>query len=413
MLKLDFDTGSADFWVFSTLIRPRDILELTAKKHTVFNPHKSRTWKWPEREWGGFLDPFSFHRPRLPWKTKYGDGTEAEGVTGYDTVRLGEVEIKSQAIQLATSYQGPQFLHGTADGVLGLAFGHLNSVEHPGPVKTPLETMIERRLIQERLFTVNLNCGFESFFTFGYVDEESRAGQDIHWVDVDRRGGFWNFNSGYARVGDKKLIRRGGQAIADTGSNLILTHPHISYMIYSRIKGAIFNRKQPGWIYPKDSPVPEVSFSIGNDDRFMITINELNLAHLEVGKGYYFGAIQDNPAYESGGPQFDVFGTPFFRQVYAIFDVEKDRFGVVKKTHEPGVARTLVKQKFTDFMGQEVENSPDGSILEESTYKRQKTMLSEGSRSSGGSALLEEDIYGTPMIYDEPQDMDKGKERAE
>lgn len=39
-LKLDFDTGSADLWVFST-----EQSAATQKNHGVFNPKKSSTWK--------------------------------------------------------------------------------------------------------------------------------------------------------------------------------------------------------------------------------------------------------------------------------------------------------------------------------------------------------------------------------
>jgi len=390
---------------------PSELRGQTEENHTVFNPSRSRSWKWPQHEWGGLLDPFHFNRKQLRWKIEYGDGSEAEGITGFDTIKFGEVEIEGQAVQLAKSYHGNQFKTGSADGVLGLAFGHLNSVQ-PGPVKTPLETMIEQNLIREKLFTVNLNHGRESFFTFGYVDEEARAGRDVHWVDVDSRGGFWNFNSRYAKVGNKYLRRRGGAAIADTGSSLILTHPHISYMIYDRIEGAKWDPRQPGWIYPKTAKVPEVAFSVGDDTRCMIVINELNMRHVDLGHGYYFGAIQDNPLYDSGGPQFDVFGTPFLKQVYALFDVDKERFGVIKK--EPDEMAPIIetaRQMDSEEQARGIESSPDGSILEDRFPRRQSTLKSIVEMNS---LLPEDDIYGARVLHQEPEDISgKGKERAE
>jgi hypothetical protein len=370
VLRVDLDTGSADFWVFSTLLKPSE----PSEKHTIFDPNKSRTWIWPKHQWGGASNPFSFRRKDLNWTVKYGDGSSATGIVGYDEVQIGDISISKQAVELAKSFSGYQFSNGTADGVLGLAFGHLNCVQ-PEPVKTPLEMMKEQKLLRENLFTVNL--GPECFFTFGFIDEATRAGRDIHWVDVDSRGGFWNFSSRFARVGGKLLRRRGGAAIADTGANLILTHPHIVWMVYERIEGAKYDPDQPGWVYPRGARIPEVCFSVGDDDSCMIVINEHNMHHSEVGNGFIFGAIQENPAYENGGLQFDILGTPFLRQVYAIFDITGERFGVIKKNAEEMTVfcESPLRMDYISEEDEAVEDSVDGSIREE-VPRRQSTMRS-------------------------------------
>jgi hypothetical protein len=366
VLRLDLDTGSSDFWVFSTLLKKLE-LEKAKDKHVVFDAEKSRTWHWPSIQWGGSSRPFSFRREHLEWDLEYGDGSSASGIVGFDEVVLGNIKIAKQAVQLAKSFRGRQFREGTADGILGLAFGHLNSVQPP--VQTPLESMIEQNLLPEHLFTVNL--GRECFFSFGFIDEATRAGRVPHWVDVDDRGGFWNFSSRVARVGNKVLSRRGGAAIADTGSSIILTHPHIVWMIYKQIPGALYNPRQPGWVYPHGSRVPEIAFSVGNDEKCMIVIDEHNMHHSDVGEGLYFGAIQENPAYENGGLQFDIFGTPFFRQVYAIFDIKGKKFGVIKKDpsemtplyESPTRMRSISEDEEAEDTG--AEDSVDGSIREE------------------------------------------------
>jgi len=43
-LTLDFDTGSADLWVFSTELPAAD-QSSGGTKHTLFDPSKSSTWK--------------------------------------------------------------------------------------------------------------------------------------------------------------------------------------------------------------------------------------------------------------------------------------------------------------------------------------------------------------------------------
>jgi hypothetical protein len=69
-------------------------------------------------------------------------------------------------------------------------------------------------------------------------------------------------------------------------------------MICKQIDGAQHDARQPGWVYPASLRVPEVAFSVGDDDSCMIVINEKNMPHLDLGAGFVFGAIQENPAYE-------------------------------------------------------------------------------------------------------------------
>jgi hypothetical protein len=380
-LRVDLDTGSADFWLFSTMLRPQILDGDEGPVHRKFDWTKSRTWKWPPTQWGGLCNPFSFRRRPLTWDIEYGDGSSAAGLVGFDHVEIGNIKIQRQAVQLASHFSGRQFIQGSADGVLGLAFGHLNSVQ-PERVQTPLENMITQGLLHEQVFTVSLsrkNC----FFSFGFIDEDTRAGRDIDFVDIDDRGGFWNFHSRYARIGNKLYRRIAGTAIADTGSSIILTHPHLVWKIYTQIPGAMYDSGQPGWVYPKDAAVPEIAFSVGDDDSCMIYIDRDNMRHSDLGNGFVFGAVQENPAYDQGGLQFDIFGTPFFRQVYAIFDIRGRRFGVIKESREPIFLRAVTDSPVelegsTRFGSEEgepdvIEDSVDGSIIEE--YPRRNSTV--------------------------------------
>lgn len=318
------DTGTSDLWVYSTLTKHTDSKPINSER-VIFDPTKSKSWRYSSER---SLFSIFARREKLKWATEHGDGWRASGIIGFDDVKIGDVKISKQAVQLMTS-QLSDIQAMTADGVLGLALGHVNS-GRPTAVETPLESMINQNLLSEQLFTVNL--GNDPFMSFGFVDEAVCGGRDIHWVDVDPvKWGYWSFATGVVRVGDKCFKRQKGFAIADTGSTFLLTHPYIVWMVYKEIQGASYDPRQPGWVYPSGADIPEIAFSVGKDDTCMVVINDKNMAAFDLGgpEGYFFGAIQENPAYESDQIAMDIFGYPFLRHVYSIFDIQNSRFGVV------------------------------------------------------------------------------------
>lgn len=171
-------------------------------------------------------------------------------------VTLGGLTVENQAIELASKLS-PQFTRGAGDGLLGLGFGKINTVK-PKAVKTPVESMIEQEDIGEgeELFTCYLGSWRdkdeedhgESFYTFGYIDEDvvARCKSEIHYVPIDSSKGFWQFKSESATVNDQVIERSGNTAIADTGTTLALVSDDLCKAIYAAIPGATFNAKQQG-----------------------------------------------------------------------------------------------------------------------------------------------------------------------
>lgn len=80
----------------------------------------------------------------------------------------------------------------------------------------------------------------ESFYTFGYVDQDvvKTSGGDVHYVDIDNSEGFWQFESRSAQVNGRAVGRAGNTAIADTGTTLALVDDKLCEAIYSVIPGA-------------------------------------------------------------------------------------------------------------------------------------------------------------------------------
>ncbi|KAF1979293.1 aspartic proteinase precursor [Bimuria novae-zelandiae CBS 107.79] len=320
VLNLHFDTGSSDLWLWSTeLDTPTQSAGLSS--HNIFNPKASSTFK---------------KLPRASWRIRYGDGSTASGIVGTDNVTLGGLTIENQAIELAAQLS-PEFSKGAGDGLLGLAFGTINTVK-PKKVSTPVESMIEQEDIEEgeELFTCCLGSWRdndeadhgESFFTFGYIDEDvvARCGGAIHYVPIDTSRGSWQFKSESATVDGEVVKRKGNTAIADTGTTLALVDDALCKAIYDKIPGAKFDKKVQGWVYPLDTPaakMPKVTVAVG-DKQFEIQKEDFGFA--KCGGGMQYGGIQSR-----GDSTFDILGDTWLKGVYAVFDQGKKRLGVVQR----------------------------------------------------------------------------------
>lgn len=88
-----------------------------------------------------------------------------------DSVEIGGIVVKDQTIQLAT-HESSSFQTGVIDGLLGLGFSSLASVQ--GTI-TPVDNMIRQNLIKEPIFSVYLGTksfgggGGEYFFILNFL----------------------------------------------------------------------------------------------------------------------------------------------------------------------------------------------------------------------------------------------------
>ena len=242
---------------------------------------------------------------------------------GTDNVVLGGLTIKNQAVELANKMSA-QFIQGAGDGLLGLAFGTINTVT-PEPAQTPVQNMISQQDIPAtaELFTAKLGSWRdanepdkgESFYTFGYIDDATvkASGAEIAYTPVDNSQGFWMFDSTSATVNGTTIDQSGNTAIADTGTTLALVSDNTCKAIYDAIPGSTYDSTQQGYTFPSSTTadqLPVVTFAVG-DTQF--AVQKEDLAFADAGNGMVYGGIQSR-----GTMTFDILGDTFLKGIYAV-----------------------------------------------------------------------------------------------
>ncbi|KAF3904737.1 Aspergillopepsin-F [Dactylellina cionopaga] len=321
---LDFDTSSADLWVWSTHLSKQTLQSANGK--AVYDPNKSSSYK---------------NTPGSTWNISYGDGSSAGGTVGADVLTLGGLTIEAQSIELANNLS-QSFKEGEGSGLLGLAFSAINTVQ-PEPVLTPVDKLIQQANIPKdaELFTCKLGSWRdkldepdqgESFYTFGFIHQPTlefcgATLSNIYWTKIDSSNGFWQYKSTSVTINGKVHKRsKSNSSIADTGTTLALLDDDSCYAIYNQIPGAKYSSAVQGFIFPAsvtEKQLPVVQIDIGGKN---FTIQKEDLGFADAGNRYIYGGIQSR-----GDLPIDILGDTFLKAVYAIFDVGNKRLGLVPR----------------------------------------------------------------------------------
>jgi hypothetical protein len=143
-----------DRWVFSTALSSSQ-----RGDHSAFDSSKSETWE----EYEG-----------ATWDISYGDGSGASGTVGFDQVDVGGVTATRQAVEIATTVSSAFVSDENNDGLLGLAFGKINTIQPTGQ-KTFFESVADQ--LEEKAFTADLDVDAAGTYEFGRIDTEKYQGE--------------------------------------------------------------------------------------------------------------------------------------------------------------------------------------------------------------------------------------------
>ncbi|KAK1758822.1 penicillopepsin [Echria macrotheca] len=299
-LNLDFDTGSSDLWVFNTQLAKNAV-----RGHKVYDPTQSNTFQAMRG---------------ATFTIRYGDESGASGNVGTDVVDIGGVTVPNQAVELATAVSQSFIDDMPNNGLLGLAFSSINTVK-PQPQKTFFDNVMPT--LAEPVFTADLRPNAVGAYEFGRIDSTKFTGQ-MAWVPVNSSDGFWQFpTSGFAVGNTANPVRTAtSQAIADTGTTLMLVSQDVADGYYSQVPGAKNDATAGGITVPCDATLPDLFVDVGGVYTARIKGSDINFA--PVSGNTCFGGIQPTTA------PLQIWGDIFFKSQFVAFNGGNSSLGMAQ-----------------------------------------------------------------------------------
>ncbi|KAF5667045.1 putative endothiapepsin precursor [Fusarium heterosporum] len=312
--QMDLDTGSSDLWVYGSKAAA------ASGSRTRYNSSESNSCQ----EMKG-----------AKWFIEYGDGSSASGHVVTDTVSIGGLSVKSQAVQVADKVHESFARQKNVDGLLGLGFSSINTIT-PKKQKTFFDHAKTEH--SAGVFTADLQHDAPGTYSFGFINKTTYMG-DIAYTPVDPSNGMWTFTSTGFAAGTDKVNKTSITAIADTGTSLIWLPELVNKAYYAQVEGAKVDETAGGWVFPCDAKLPDFTFNIG-DKGITVPGSYMNYASVEgpqgpegtenkraaAGSGSCFGGLQS-----SEGTDLNILGDIALKAAFVVFDAEKTRIGFAEK----------------------------------------------------------------------------------
>ncbi|ESZ90248.1 aspartyl protease [Sclerotinia borealis F-4128] len=299
-MNMDFDSGSSDLWVFST-----QLPTASQAGHQNFDASKSTSFKAIQGS---------------TWSISYGDGSGAAGNVGTDTVNIGGATVTGQAIEMATAVSASFVSDTQSNGLVGLAFSKLNTVK-PAQQKTFFDNAMAQGLAQP-VFTADLRKAAAGSYEFGNIDATKFNGS-LTWAAVNTTQGFWQFSSSKFTVGGGAATAvPNGQAIADTGTTLMLADPNIINGYYSKVQGAVNNQTVGGVTFPCSAKLPDLAVDVGGTYMAIVRGDDINYAPVDSTGTTCFGGLQATTS------NLQIYGDIMFKSQFVAFNGGNNSLGM-------------------------------------------------------------------------------------
>ncbi|CAI6097779.1 hypothetical protein V2G26_009239 [Clonostachys chloroleuca] len=296
---LNLDTGSADFWTFST-----DTYKPLVRNQTLYKPNSSSSSKLLKGE---------------AWNIRYGDGAGASGIVYQDRVQVGGTFFNKQGVQSAVQVSFEISGDSFASGIMGMAMKGINTVR-PTQQHSYFENILDS--LKEPVFTANLQKGRPGNYNFGYIDNKEHIG-NITYAPLLSDTPFWEVNVTGYQVDGSPYQPVVWNALVDTGTSLLILPENIVNEYYTSVEGAAFDPRRGMMLFPCEVQLPDFYFGIG-EYRGKVPGHYINYGKAD--PSYCYGGIQ---ATDIQGPS--VLGDILLKAQFVVFDGGKNAVGFANK----------------------------------------------------------------------------------
>ncbi|CAD7002402.1 unnamed protein product [Ceratitis capitata] len=285
-----FDTGSSNLWVPSSTCPTSNE---ACQSHNQYDSSASSTYV-------ANGEAFSI---------EYGSGS-LSGFLSQDTVRVAGLTISNQVFAEAVQEPGTTFVNSNFDGILGMGYQTI-SIDDVVP---PFYNMWTQGLISSDVFSFYLARNGTSSeggqMILGGSDSSLYEGS-LTYVSVSTQG-YWQFSLGGATIGGQTMCSNGCQAIADTGTSLIVA-PYSAYSVFMSVVDPDGDELVDCSLI--DS-LPDMEFVIGGTT-FSVPASQYILNE--------YGEC--SPAVSYIGTDFWILGDIFLGLYYSEYDMGNNRIG--------------------------------------------------------------------------------------
>jgi hypothetical protein len=279
---------NARSWVFST-----DTPLNQRTNQQIYNPKASTT---------------STLQAGRTWTITYGDGSGAAGVVYQDVVSVGGIVFPQQMVESAKQVSKSFTANSHSSGLLGLAQSKGNTIAGGGAL-TFMDNV--KGGLSLPLFTANLKYKHPGNYNFGYINASEYTGA-ITYAPIDPASVYWQISVSGFQIGSEPFNSTSFNAIADTGTTLLLLPRDIVRSYYRNVQGAFFCTLWGAMLFPCSSPIPDFWFGIGSYRGFIpgkyIKYGQTNATHC-------YGGLQS-----SNGIGLNVLGDILLKAQFVVFD---------------------------------------------------------------------------------------------
>ena len=333
------DTGAANTWVMGSNCTTSACLA-----HDTF----------------GSQDSSTLHVTTTPWGVSYGTGT-VEGVTVTDTVAFANYTVE-MGFGSATNTSN-DFNNYPMDGILGLGRPGSNQIGTP----TVMQVLDNKNLLQANILGIHLQRNSDGAkdgqITFGGVDRSKFQGSLSYTATVSTDSNLWEIPVDDVAVSGTSCKFTGRSAIVDTGTSYILMPPADAKILHAQIPGSTNTGGSPNFMIPC-STTKTIQFTFSGVIYSVQSNDYLGKAD-STGKMCASNIIGQQ-AYSAN--QW-ILGDVFLKNVYTVFDFDKDRIGFGVKSTTPSAGSLMTAPASPNSAAQSASPSIHVSSLTASTMK--------------------------------------------